>query len=143
MGDNDEFTESTPKKSKGHSRVGKGGIPQANPFVEMLKDATVEQAVPYRKVAVLDDTNTVAEALKVWLLGWEIESWLVLLNGVGMVNSNSICSLICANLVVGRVWNPICTSLGPGGAFENSPFLLWVVLLAFPTQLTHDSVSMV
>lgn len=53
------------KKAKGHSRVGKGGIPQLNPFVEMLKEATVEQAVPIRKVAVLDVTNTVSEALKV------------------------------------------------------------------------------
>lgn len=56
------------KKAKGHSRVGKGGIPQLNPFVEMLKEATVEQAVPIRKVAVLDVTNTVSEALKVRLL---------------------------------------------------------------------------
>lgn len=63
--DNDEFGEKMTQKPKGHSRVGKGGIPQLNPLVEMLKQATVEQAVPFRKVAVLDDTNTVSEALKV------------------------------------------------------------------------------
>lgn len=66
--DNDDFGESMPRKAKGHSRVGKGGIPQANPFVEMLKEASVEQAVPLRRVAVLDDTNTVSEALKVCIL---------------------------------------------------------------------------
>lgn len=63
--ESDEYGEPVTKKAKGHSRVGKGGIPQLNPFVEMLKAATVEQAVPFRKVAVLDVTNTVAEALKV------------------------------------------------------------------------------
>ena len=63
--ESDEYGEPVTKKAKGHSRVGKGGIPQLNPFVEMLKDATVEQAVPIRKVAVLDVTNTVSEALKV------------------------------------------------------------------------------
>lgn len=61
----EEADESTTRKPKGHSRVGKGGIPQLNPFVEMLKEATVEQAVPSRRVVVLDDTNTVAETLKV------------------------------------------------------------------------------
>lgn len=63
----EEYGEPVTKKAKGHSRVGKGGIPQLNPFVEMLKEATVEQAVPIRKVAVLDVTNTVSEALKVRL----------------------------------------------------------------------------
>jgi hypothetical protein len=44
--DGDAYGDVVPKKTKGHSRVGKGGIPQLNPFVEMLKEATVEQAVP-------------------------------------------------------------------------------------------------
>lgn len=63
--DGDEFSDGSTKKAKGHSRVGKGGIPQVNPFVEMLKSATVEQAVPLRKIVVLDDTNTLSEAIKV------------------------------------------------------------------------------
>lgn len=62
--DSDDPDSSSPKP-KGHSRVGKGGIPQLNPFVEMLKSTSVEQAVPHRRVAVLDDTNTLSEALKV------------------------------------------------------------------------------
>lgn len=62
--DSDDQDAGSPKP-KGHSRVGKGGIPQLNPFVEMLKSTSVEQAVPNRRVAVLDDTNTVSEALKV------------------------------------------------------------------------------
>lgn len=63
--DGDDFSDGSSKKAKGHSRVGKGGIPQVNPFVEMLKAATVEQAVPLRKIVVLDDTNTLSEAIKV------------------------------------------------------------------------------
>ena len=63
--DSDDLDGTTAPKPKGHSRVGKGGIPQLNPFVEMLKATTVEQAVPNRRVAVLDDTNTLSEALKV------------------------------------------------------------------------------
>lgn len=104
--DNDDFGESMPRKAKGHSRVGKGGIPQANPFVEMLKEASVEQAVPLRRVAVLDDTNTVSEALKL-LAEYGIQSApvldLVKRGFLGFVDVLDILSFIVSFFQLGEV----------------------------------------
>jgi len=62
----DEYNAARPKKK--HRRTAKGGIPQKNPFVEMLQETVVENILPARRACiVLDDTNTVLEALRVRL----------------------------------------------------------------------------
>lgn len=60
----DEYN--APRQKKKHRRTAKGGIPQKNPFVEMLQQTSVESILPSKRtVIVLDDTNTVHEALRV------------------------------------------------------------------------------
>jgi hypothetical protein len=55
------------KKRRGshHNRTAKGGIPHVNPFIQMLQSVKVDTLLQDRKIVVLDDTNTVSEALKV------------------------------------------------------------------------------
>jgi hypothetical protein len=55
-----------PRPKRKHRRTAKGGIPQENPFIKLLQETNVDQILPsQRKIVVLDDTNTVHEALKV------------------------------------------------------------------------------
>jgi hypothetical protein len=58
-----EYAKPRPKRK--HRRTAKGGIPQSNPFVEMLQDTLIEEILPKRTVIVLDDSNSVGEALQV------------------------------------------------------------------------------
>lgn len=90
-------SERVKKRAKrDHDRSAKGGIPQANPFVEMLQQTLVNDIITAKQVVTLDGEKTVREAMS--LLGrFKILSAPVVekstKNLLGFVDVRDICTL--------------------------------------------------